>query len=49
MAKGKEQNTVPKIIQGRSFIGPSSLEEIVLCMLESAIKNNAQNAAEQGI
>lgn len=44
MAKGNGKITVPETVQGRSFTGPGSLEDIVLYILESAIKTMGETA-----
>lgn len=38
MAKVKEITAIPLKIQGRSYAGTGSIEDIVLCILEKALK-----------
>ena len=43
MAKKKEKIAVPLIIQGRSVTGTGSIKDIILHILENAVKNSGIN------
>lgn len=43
MTKQQEKITVPLKIQGRSYTGAGSIREIVLYILECALKDSGKN------